>query len=156
MKELEDQYVKTRSYHVKLMTRILGGDWAAAEDVVQEAYCRALQYLPSYDAKRGALLPWFNRIMFNALRDVQREYKNRPKETCDELCAEDLLVPVVNSHHILGLIDGVKNPRHQRVLYLFYVLGYNSREVSEIEEDMTQTNVTTIVSSFRKGLADGK
>lgn len=152
MEKLEELYKKTKNGHVKLMTRILRGDWAAAEDVVQEAYTRALQYYPSYDPNRGPLVPWFNRIMYNALRDIQREYKNRPTENCDELCVEDVISINEMPETLVDKIQSVKNEKHQRVIYLFYILGYSSKEISEIEEGVTQTNVTTIVNRFKESL----
>lgn len=152
MKQLEQQYIQTKDRQVKTMSRIMGGDFAAGEDVVQEAYTRAIQYFPTYDPSRGPMLPWFNRIMFNALRDVQREYKNRPTETCEELTVDDIITSSDSSETILDRIDQVKNDKHQQVLYLFYVLGYNSREISQIEEEVTQTNVNVIVKRFKDSL----
>ena len=153
MSELEKLYRETFSGHVKLMTRILGGDHAAGEDVVQEAYARALKYWPSYDPKRGPLKPFFNKILFNALRDIQREYKNRPTEDSEAFSAEDILPNPTHSYdNIIELIETVENTNHQRILYLFFVLGYNSREISQIEEKMTQTNVTTILNRFKESL----
>lgn len=151
MKQIEQLYTETKNGHIKLMSRILGGDMSTAEDVVQEAFCRALQYWPSYDPKRGPLKPWFNRIMFNALRDIQQEYNNRPKEDCEGISLEDVLSSNSLPETVVESIESVENDSHQRVLYLFYVLGYNSREISQIEEKMSQTNVTTIVNRFKEG-----
>ena len=155
MKRLEEQYIATKNGHIKLMTRILNGDWAAAEDVVQEAYARAIQYYPTYDPERSKLMTWFNTIMFNALRDIQREYKNRPGENSDTVSVED----VISHHHIPDTIVqdilAVENEKHQRILYLFYVLGYNSREISQIEDHVTQTNVTTVVNRFKETMYEG-
>lgn len=153
MKQLEEMYTQTKDGHVKMMSRILKGDYAAAEDVVQEAYCRALAYWGSYDPKRGPMKPWFNRILFNALRDIQREYNNRPTEDSEAFSAEDILPNPTHSYdNIIELIDTCHNTDHQRILYLFFVLGYNSREISQIEDKMTQTNVTTILNRFKDSL----
>lgn len=154
MKRLEEQYKQTKDGHIKMMTRILQGDWAAAEDVVQEAYTRAIYYYPTYDPDRGPLMPWFNRIMFNALRDVQREYKNRPGENIDIISADDILNVSELPDTIMDEIAEVKNEKHQRIIYLFYILGYNSREISQIEDEVTQTNVTTIVNRFKENLSE--
>ena len=119
--------------------------------MVQEAYCRALQYWPSYDPTRGPIKPWFNRILFNALKDIQREYNNRPKEEVEGLTLADVITSNQLPESVLERIEEVDNEKHQRVLYLFYILGYNSREISQIEEKMSQTNVTTIVTRFKEG-----
>lgn len=152
LEDLIEQYKLTRNKHVKLMSRILGGDHAAAEDVVQEAYARAIQYYGSYDSSRGELMPWFNRILFNALRDIQREYNNRPPDNIEDFSVEDVLEPAKIPSSLVDQIEAVVNEKHQRVLYLFFILGYSSREVSEIEDEVTQTNVTTIINRFKEDL----
>lgn len=154
MNKIEEIYLNGNRGHVKMMTRILNGDWAAAEDVVQEAYARALQYFPTYDPERGPIIPWFNRILFNSLRDIQREYKSRPTESSDDIGEEEVLNGVVLPDNVVEIIQDVKNEKHQRILYLFYVLGYNSREITEIEDEVTQTNVTTVVSRFRDSFVE--
>lgn len=153
MDKLEELYNNTSRGHIKMMTRILNGDWAAAEDVVQEAYTRAISYYSSYDSNRGSLTPWFNRILFNALRDIQREYKAVAQHSVkEEFSIEDVITSADQLDSIVSNIEEVVNEKHQRVLYLFYVLGYNSREIAEIEDDITQSNVTTIVARFKETL----
>lgn len=119
---------------------------------MQEAYCRAYEYWPSFDPEKGKIGPWFNKIMFNSLRDMQREYHNSPKESSDDpkLCPEQILNHMPSKGSLYREIEKVENERHNRVLTLFFILGYNSREISQIEEKMTQTNVTSIITRFRK------
>lgn len=150
-------YKDTYPIKLKLVTRILRGDKALAEDVVQETFTRAIKYLSIYNEKKGSLNTWINSILFNTLRDLQKE-----ERICHETLREFFLYhlddpakPLFTPEYKLELqeeINQVVNEKHRRVLELFYLYGYSSKEISEFEEDITQTNVTTIVMRFRKQL----
>ena len=60
-----------RERAVRIAWRLLGGDAAAAEDVAQEAFARAVRGLARFrdDAK---LSTWFYRILVNEVRRHQR------------------------------------------------------------------------------------
>ena len=150
---IEQFYRDNSLKQTKMMSRILANDYAAAEDVVHEAYTRAIQYLDSYNPDRAKFSTWFNKILFNSLRDIQQEYKNRPTEDINLISTEDVHLPQTEED-LETYIWGVKNDKHQQVLYLFFILGYDSKEISQIEEDMSQTNVTTIVNRFKQELCD--
>ena len=149
-----DQYNKK----VKTISRILGGDHAAAEDIVQEAFARALTFYPSYDSKRGSVDKWFNSIMFNALKDYQRNDKGIVHNDPEEFSIADVfdlkqttLVNRINTV-LSNAIEKVKNETHRRVLELFFIMGYSSREIPQIERGVSQTNVTTLVMRFKENL----
>lgn len=149
-----------RRRYVNLISSLLRGDRATAEDVVQEAFCRAVQYQNSFDPERGKIEAWFNRILFNSLRDVQRQAWGRPSDEPSEYCAEDLLIEVGRASpiEVMGLVEksinDIKNEEHKRILTLFFSGGYTSTEISQIEEKTSPTNVTTIVARFRDQLME--
>ena len=160
MEELEKLYREIRFSRVKILTRILGGDQALAEDVIQEAFTRAIVYYKSFDKNRGELNTWFNSIMFNTLRDIQRSNKGWHSSNVEEISAKDVLndktlscVDNLNDF-VVGSIFDVENEKHQRILYLFFVLGYTSREIGEIEGGVSQSNVTTVVNRFKESLKE--
>jgi len=142
------------------MSRILKGDYAAGEDVVQEAFYRAVKFFPSFDENRGKLSSWFNTILFNSLRDAQRSGRGMSSIEVDRLSPEDVFLQenFTNnpdlSKYVEKSIGEVQSERSRRVLYLFFILGYTSKEISQIEEKISQTNVTTIVTRFRKQLKE--
>lgn len=155
MHEVEKLYIKTKKAKEKLMSRILRGDYSAAEDVVQEAFTRAWQFYPSFNPNIGTLDTWFNSILFNSLRDYQREMRGEPASQACEICPEDIITsnkldPVV----LVAKIEQVTNHKHRRVLDLFFVMGYTSKEISQIEEGISVSNVTTIVNRFRKEICE--
>jgi RNA polymerase sigma factor (sigma-70 family) len=161
--EIMEQYFRdSYTRKLKLITRILRGDHATAEDVVQEAFARALKFMKSYDKKRGTLDKWFNSIMFNAMHNIQNDHKGVVHVSTDSLSPQDVLEEEQLAHtpelvnYIEKFISLQENPLHKRILTLFFIMGYTSKEISQIEKGITQTNVTTIVGRFRSKLRDIK
>lgn len=155
--KLTDLYRTVYKAKVKVMSRILGGDVALAEDVVQEAFTRAVKYILLFDEEKGLMETWFNAILFNALRDIRKQERNY-QELYREIWLHDvmdpskaLLTPEYKRDIYLALQE-VENDKHRRVLELFFLYGYTSKEIAEVEEGVTQSNVTTIVMRFRNGL----
>ena len=157
---IEEYYNFSYKKKVSTISRILEGNFAAAEDVVQEAFARALAFYPSYDPNRGTIDKWFNSIMFNALKDYQKNEKGIVYGDPDDLSALDVLdVKQLASGRRLqtvleNAINHIKNEVHRRVLQLFYLMGYSSKEISQIEHKVSQTNVTTLVMRFRDSLRE--
>jgi RNA polymerase sigma factor (sigma-70 family) len=141
-----------------MMSRILKGDYASAEDVVQEAFCRAWKFRGLYDPDKGKFSSWFNAILFNALRDVQQEARAGPARYTPEISPDNILADVDlldkkdKKKFLKKKISKVKKEKHRQVLELFFVLGYTSKEISQVVDKMTQTNVTTIIMRFKGGL----
>ncbi len=151
MHEIEALYLEVYNKKAAIMGRILGGDWAAGEDVAQEAFCRAWKFYPSFNPERGTIEKWFNGILFNALRSYQRQVRGGPLANAREVSPEDLISDLRIDPTVLHeTIEAVSNEKHRRVLELFYLLGYTSMEIDQIEEGMSQTNVTTIIHRFNE------
>lgn len=138
-----------------MIGKVLYKDPSTVEDVVQEAYLRAHKYRGSYDSERSGINTWFNSILYNTLRDFQKSYRSQPDFSDDAEDRADVIEFNQISEH-LNLIEKelsrVKKPKRQQVLYLYYILGYSSKEISEIVSDMTVTNVTTICNRFKNNL----
>lgn len=69
---VEKFYVENRDTLIKRVSFRAGGEYNA-EDVVSEAFARALKYWNSFDPKRHELGAWFSSILNNALKDFKRE-----------------------------------------------------------------------------------
>jgi RNA polymerase sigma factor (sigma-70 family) len=162
LNDIERLYREIRTPSVKMMSRILGGDWHGGEDVVQEAFTRALRFYPSFDPEKGKIKAWFNGIMFNALRDYQRDSRFGPQSEAEDFSVEDMVGELSVSNfeekreYLSYEIARTKNPQHREVLHLFFMLGYTSNEITQIVSKMTQTNVTTIVTRFKEKILRAK
>lgn len=133
-----------------------------AEDIIQECFLRALRFESSYDPKKSPFRTWFNAIMNNTIYDARRGKLDDLTEPLDELSIGAKATD--NSHGVLNrdekesiyeALQSTDNPRHRRVAELFYVLGYSTKEITMIEEELTQSNVTTIVLRFRENVMKG-
>ena len=157
-KQIEAFYVKNRNKLVNRISKRLGGDRASAEDVVQEAFARCLYFQHSYDPELGKLEVWFNKILYNALRDFQNESRAVIVVSDSNICVEEVLVHFPKNRAVSKMIqekiEDVRNEKHYQILRLFFVLGYSSKEISQIEDKVTVTNVTTVVKRFRDKLSE--
>lgn len=68
-----------------LAYRIMG-DFAAADDVTQEAFISAYRGIRGY--RGGSFLSWLLRITTNACYDALRKEKRRPSDSLEDLTAE--------------------------------------------------------------------
>jgi RNA polymerase sigma factor (sigma-70 family) len=158
VKIIEDYYKNNYEKKLKLVSRILRGDLYTAEDVVQEAFTRALRFYPTYDDNRGTIDKWFNSIMFNAMHDLQRSAIGLSHHQPENLSVSDLLEDLALTYHpelnnyLLKNIEQVSNEKHKRIFELFFIMGYTSKEISQIEYKTTQTNITTIIMRFKDKL----
>lgn len=155
MQNLDIYFRKNHDRHLKTINKILYSSRETAEDIVQEAYLKAYKYMDTYDPERSEFNTWFNKILFNTLRDYQRDFKNAP-EMVDldvNMCIDDNKYDFnLDTHKSLEeSIDRIKNKRHRKFLILYYILGYSAREIAETE-DTTVTNITTICSRFKQTL----
>lgn len=148
---IEEFYKQNYKRHVKTISRILRWNKDLAEDVVQEAYTKAFQYEDTYDPARGSFNTWFNRILFNTLRDTQNSFVHT-------VALHEGMEGDDKSVEYLLFIDGelryVRNKKHKRVLELFYISGYSSSEIARLVNGVSQTNVTTICNRFKDSIRE--
>jgi len=127
-----------------------------AEDIVQEAFVRALKYWNSYDPEKKELGAWFNSILNNALRAFKKD--ERLYGMCDEFNEEEV-DGVVLSQTESGLrkfIDRAISERPSNiadVLHLYFILGYKPREIVEVT-DADAAFVSRMVYNFREELKE--
>lgn len=154
---IEKFYKDTYKVKVKMVARILGGDYSAAEDIVQESFIKAMNGINSYDHKKGTINAWFNGILFNTLRDWKRQNSSIISLSFKDVSVEDLLFEDLEFYNgetgvfLEKIFSKVPREVHKKILILYFVLGYTSKEISEIL-NVSQTNVTTIAARFREKL----
>ena len=128
-----------------------------AEDIVMEAYARALQYHNAYDGSKP-FDHWFSRILTNSVKDWKREQhnqhsyaeefnENEMKTVSDPSIKKDLLSTLSAEIALL------KNEEHAAVLVLYYLLGYKPREIVQIT-DVKIKMVNYITQRFKYRLKE--
>ena len=61
-------------------TRLLNGDRAAAEDVLQETWLRAWRHVDQLTEQKGSVRGWLTRVAHNIAMDQHRARRARPTE----------------------------------------------------------------------------
>lgn len=110
------------------------GNSADAEDVVQEAFTKALTYIDRY-VETEPFSNWMTRIVYNTFCDWKKEQKagGVTVSFCDE--SYD---PIEGTEYKKAMVDKVKgfvdsyDDRTKEVVNLFYFCNYKAREIAEI------------------------
>ncbi len=150
---LEQFYKNKRSHYVKLM-KARAGSPEAAEDIVQEAFCRALQYWDSYDPTLP-LEAWFTRIVNNSLKAYKNMEKGHSSEPFDEEEVDGTDCRMLNKQlwetirREINQYDG----EHYEVLSLYFEHQYKPRDICKVV-DLKYKNVETILQRFKRDIKD--
>lgn len=151
--QIEQHYIANRQKLVKRVTFRVGSS-AAAEDIVQTAYERAMRYLKTFKGEHFDR--WFTTILNNSLREhqnIEKGYVYRDEE--DEEVADNLACPHYPARvmaEILQMIDG-RSPDQQEVLTLYFHNEYTAIDISRITP-YSYAKVHQIVQRFRNELKE--
>ena len=143
---LELYYQDNYDTFIKKVKRRAGGE-VNAEDVVQEAFTRALKYQNSFDETNRPLDAWFNTILNNALRDFQRQERlfgmniELDEEKIDGVDMKE--IRGVIRKDLRKLIQQQPEPK-ATVLRLHFNKGYKTREIVNVVDVPLGTVFTTI------------
>lgn len=150
---IDEHYKKHFGQLSKRYARSTGSD-AAGEDIVHDAYEKAMRYYGSYDGSKE-FERWFSLILRNSYRDYMRHERGQPTEPLDEFVLEgiecDGLVRRIWKE-VEDIIEEV-NPNHREILHLHYIKDYPITDISYITEH-SLSNCTQVVSRFRKKIKE--
>ncbi len=121
-------------------------DHAAAEDIAQEAFVRAVRHLDQFDRRRP-FAPWLGAIVVNRAIDWARARAAR-RESVDRTL-EPVAAPDAGgySHEVLAALASL-SPEHRAVVVLRYLLEYTPGEIAQALE----LPRGTVNSRLRRGL----
>lgn len=150
-KIIEQHYAKNYKHLVKILSNRAGGV-PNAEDVVQEAFTRALKYHKSFNPDTQEIGAWFNSILNNALRNsklaerrmgMSVEYVEEMDEVVDLQEWEGDMVKNIKD-------DVASKPAQVRqVLQLYLFKQYKPREIAQVL-DMSNAYIRTIAKEFKQ------
>lgn len=127
-----------------------------AEDIVHNAFVKALQYWNSYDPEVKGIDEWFGCILNNALKDFMRDERNygmamefdeEEVEGIEMSSLSDNLVAKINKE--IGLAS-VKN---KGVLSLYFTQGYKTGDIHEVT-GLPRRTVEQIVHRFKQHMQE--
>lgn len=153
---LEKFYRDNYNILVKMTSNRVGG-MENAEDVVQEAFLRAVTYLDTYDPDRVKFSTWFNPILKRAMYDFKRveTRQGMALQSYEEEATEELPWDAESEaiqEEIRKLIES-KPDNHRAVLSLAFLQGYPRRAIVEITDEGAE-NVGKILTRFKNELGE--
>lgn len=133
MEQLEELFKKEYNNFVKLMnyrTRNIPD----AEDIVMEAFGRAVKHIDSFDSERQRINTWFFTILKNCLKDYQKEkfIKCIDGDNEAEIPVRDKLPTVMLGEQVKEKIEKLQPAERRDSCYLFFLLGYTYKEIAEV------------------------
>lgn len=140
----------------RFQQRVPNKSLALAEEVVQEAYARALKYFSTYDNKINTFDIWFNKILRNALNDCRQIEKDKGITYQLNENFEELSVTKEEKSqylYILQYIYTIDNNRDKIIISLFYINGYTSKDIS-IYLGISDNHVRQIILRHRNKIKE--
>ncbi len=130
-------------------------DFHFAEDVMQEAFLKAFERIGQFrgDASFGA---WLKRITINESLNWVKKYGNRysdfPANFSEEVEVDSAETepPGLEPEKLLKAMQAL-NPQYRTIISLFYIEGYDYREIAEIM-DISYQNARTMMTRAKKKL----
>lgn len=98
-----------------------------AQDAIQETFCRYLEKKPDFTDSEHEKA-WLIQVITNICRDMLRFRFRHPKVSIDEIT--DSYASSDDKDILTELLD--LPIRHRTVIYLYYVEGYQVREVASL------------------------
>lgn len=149
---IEEHYIKNRQRLLKKLT-FRAGSPEAGEDVLQEAYLRAIKYWRSYNGE--GIDRWFSTIVNNALREYKNAEKGHILDEFDEEEADGTACTIYSDQVVAQIYDRIyrKSPDQREVLILYFQYEYSAKDISEIT-DFSYAKAHQIIQRFRNELKE--
>jgi RNA polymerase sigma factor (sigma-70 family) len=151
---IEKHYKDNRDTIVKKIAFRMGSP-EAAEDVVQEAYYRALRYYDSYNEARP-FNNWFSVILRNCVAEYKNIERGHPKQQEDDEDKEEAIAPqsLYSDYYneIIELIQ-TKSAIQIEILNYFFINHYTVLDICAIT-DYNYKQIHQVVQRFRNELKE--
>ena len=124
-----------------------------SEDLVQEAYTRALQYWKSFNIEKD-FDKWFMRIVVNCMKDKIKEEKEHGAVSGIDVPAD--VRPNVLNRLIIEDVKKIIAKEAENIRYiltLFFFEQYRGVEIAEIVPE-SHSYIRLLIHNFRKRLRD--
>lgn len=152
---VEEHYRRNFKGLVKYMTkRVPHNSTHLAEEVVHEAYARALKHWKAYNPEIGKFSSWFNNILNNSLnRCLSDEAGMFLSFDDDDQDLEPFVIdydPDIPQDIVIRIKKSIDEQPVERseVLRMFFLLGMKTREIEECVE-LSHNNIRKIIQRFR-------
>lgn len=151
-KVIEEHYRANFNIYVKKI-RNRTQDWSLAlpQEIVQEAYARALRYYRTFNKDVQTFDAWFNAILNNTLRKAQKEERQKGvnHEIDQDRTPEDEIVP--SGYDVMGHIYEMPQGRVKSIITMYYLQGFKTKDIAEYL-NVGHSNVRKIIMQWCRGI----
>lgn len=147
-----EHYLANFDNLVRFFTFKRQGNRQEAEDIIQEAYYRALKYFHTFDPMAWMFSTWINKIIYNCEKDFN---KANLKHGMNDEFDEEFYEPIVEDHAEVQDVHSIRRmiyrqPKEQRsLLLLYYVYQYSLGEISSMYPLVGYKRLDNTVKEFR-------
>lgn len=115
----------------RLSLRLVGGEKHTAEEILQEAWVRAIEQLPGF-RWQSSLRTWLSAILINCSREYYR--RRSPRQNLADADGLELAVRPKDHAHDIDLESALAAlpPGYRQVLVLHDIEGYRHEEISHM------------------------
>lgn len=145
--QLVQMFEKDYLHLCKRVSNRVGG-MINAEDVIQEAFTRALKYQRSFNPAFSTVGAWFNTIMNNASKDFKREERMQGMAVPYETVSDELDDIMHRDRMVHTMIEEMELSPYSEILRLYFVLGFTRKEVSQVIDQKPQS-IANAVQRFK-------
>jgi RNA polymerase sigma-70 factor, ECF subfamily len=149
-------YRRHSPYLYQLALRLTGGDEPAAQDLVHEAWVRAVPRFPAFES-RSSLRTWLGGFVVNAWREATRESRRAVTLVETDLTDDDPwreLLNRVDVEHALSVLA----PGYREVIVLHDLEGYTHQDIATllgIDPGTSKSQLSRARSAMRRALGGG-
>lgn len=131
-----------------MVTARVGGSTELAEDIISEAYARAMKYFNCFNPEVNHFSAWFHKILNNVSRDVQRRERNSGMTMREEESVEVRFDLPFAKEYIQNEMDNITNEVHAEIIHHYYINELKPREIYEIMEGVKPTTIRKVAQRF--------
>lgn len=152
---IEKHYRENKDLLLKYYGRVFNGT-SLVEDVVQEAYTRALTYWKTMPEDEEKFTPWLRTIVSNCIREMWKKENvhgmGMDEDNEPEPIVPPSAIPAIIYKQVMERIEG-QEPRTRRILGMFFHHQMLPKEIEQMTGEKAN-NVRQIVFQFRKHLKE--
>ena len=147
-------YGRHSPYLYRLALRLTGGDDAAAQDMVHEAWVRAVPRFPAFES-RASLRTWLGGFVVNAWRESTRDTRRTVALVETDLVDDDPWREPLNRVDVERALAAL-SPGYRDVLVLHDLEGYTHQEIATllgIDPGTSKSQLSRARSAIRRALS---
>lgn len=151
--KLIEEHYRTHSKNLENKIIMRAGQQANAQDIVQEAYAKALQYWNSFNPETGSIDKWIGSILFNAASSFYRQeiLRGMVVDTGEDVVEQPNAPSRIMVKEVEKYIGNLPTGSRKTVAELFFLKDYSCREISDVCPE-TPSAIRKIVQRLREDM----